>query len=306
MKRIYLSISFVCFILVLFSFAFLLPKVNKVLAATVTLNATADTMIKSDYPNSGSGENTLIHTSRITTAKSRVLARFDLGSIPSNATVTSATFSIYFSSCGRLSLAVDDLNIARITGAWSESGATWNTHKDKFDAASALHKTAPCGSTGKYLNYDVKMFVDNWRNNTWANYGLGLYGDESPTTEQWEKIFYSKEYDSNHPPKLTVAYTLSNQPATGDGGAGVTTPGSDQSTSGTTADQNNGLESSEQAVGNSGATSAAKKATPSSAEKEQTGISTVRAILLAVLILLLIAVVTGYIVYRRRKNKLPK
>ena len=284
-----------------FSFLLFAPRINNVFAATVTLTATADTKIVGSPTTSDTnyGTSTTIETRKTDTEKGRVLISFAISSVPSNATIDSATFSIYFYDCGRLSQTIDDLDISRITGVWKENLATWNTEKNNFDFNNALHKTAPCSSTGKYLKYEIKTFVNNWRNGTWINYGIGLSGDEG-AADSWRKSFYSKEHGSNNPPKLTINYTVPAQPT-----SDTTSTGSDQGT-GDTADQGDGLESDEQTVGDSGATPAAKKATPSSVEKEKAGFSPLKIVLLTVLILLLIAVVAGYIFYRQRKNKSPK
>jgi len=293
-------LPFALFFVFLFSFLFLSAKVNNALATTVTLTATADTKIVGSptTSNTNYGTSTTIETRKTDDEKGRALISFDISSVPSNATINSATFFIYFYTCGRLSQTIDDLNISRITGVWKENLATWNTEKNNFDLGTALHKTAPCSSTGKYLKYDIKTFVNNWRNGTWTNYGIGLSGDEG-SEDSWRKSFYSKEHGSNNPPKLEINYTVPGQPTgTGDE-TGEDAAETDEED--TTSIQNGGKSAT------TSATISAQKATPSTAISEKAkGISGARIALIVALVVILGALTAGYIIYRRRKKLASK
>jgi len=294
MKRLPLFIIFV----LLFSFLFIAPKTNNAWAAPTTLTPTADAMIISDHPDSKYGSNSHLDVAKTSTYKIRDLIRFDLGSIPSNATITSATFSIYLYGCGSLSQTVDDLNIARITADWQEYQVTWNTHKSKFDMSSTLNKTAPCSLNNQYHNFDVKSFVENWRNGTWPNYGLGLYGNEypQPTVADWIKFFYGREDPANKPPKLAITYTLPTSPT--DGSTNVGTDNSSNTSGGETTSK-----PGEEKTATQSATIGAKKATVSTSQVESKGISALRIAILAALTILLAGAIAGYIIYRRRKKQ---
>lgn len=291
MKRLPLAIIFV--FIFLFSLLFITARTNNVFAATKTLTATADAPIKSDYPDLNHGGVNWLAVSRLwppqTSKKIRSLVKFGLSSIPSNATVTSATLSIYFTNCGgSFSQDINDLNIARVTGSWTENGVTWNTHKDKFDMSTALYKSAPCNSPNKYLNYSVKTFVVNWLNGSQPNYGIGIYGDEGAGIS-WIKSFHSKEHGANKPPKLSITYTMPSGTADGD------------ETSDTRDDDSSRPD--EDKVATDSATISAQKATPSTtlADKAK-GISGWKIALLTILIILLAGAIAGYIIYRRRKK----
>ena len=292
MKRLPFAIIFV--FIFLFSLLFITSKANNVFAAAKTLTATADAPIKSDpaFADTNHGGVNWLSASRLwppqTPKKIRFLVKFGLSSVPSNATVTSATFSIYFTDCGgSFSQDIDDLNIARVTGSWTENGVTWNTHKDKFDMSTALYKSAPCNSPNKYLNYSVKTFVVNWLNGSQPNYGLGIYGDEGAGIS-WIKSFHSKEHGANKPPKLTVNYTVPSGTANGDG---------------TTPDETSDIDEDASKTATDSATISAQRATPSTTLADKTkGISGWKIALLAVLIILLVGAIAGYIIYRRKRK----
>jgi hypothetical protein len=295
MKRLPLVVIFAFFLASLLFF--LTQTVNKVQAATVTLNSTADAMIMSNNPDSKYGSNSHLYVARTATAKRRALVRFNLSSIPSNATIDSATFSVYLYGCG-FSGAVDDLNIARVTTDWEEYEVTWNTHKNAFDIPdNVLNKTAPCSFDDQYHNYNIKSFVNNWHGGTWPNYGLGLYGDESEV--DWIKYFAGKE-DATHPhPKLVVTYSL---PSGTNNNDSTTT---EEDSTDTNSDQDD--EASEETGKKSAtisATPSAKKSTQSATVSGETkGISGLKVAAFITLTLLLVGIGAFYYFKIRRKKK---
>lgn len=282
-------------------FAFLLPKTNPVLATTTTLTPSADAMILSNNGNGNYGGNTLIDTSLLATGKSRMLVKFNVGSVPANATINSATFSIKFYGCGILSEAINDLNITRIKSSWTEYGVTWNTHKNAFDFDNELNFAAPCSASGSYLNYNVKTLVNNWRNGEYQNYGFGLFGNEG-AVEEWIKIFYSKENPSNKPPKLTINYTVPGQPSSGDESTSSDT--SDQTASDTASDKDTAKLGSDKKTATNSATTSAQQSTPAANIKSES--PWIRIALFVFLLLLLASFIGGYIIYRRRRGKPAK
>lgn len=296
MKRLPLALVIIFFFL--FSFLFFAPKANNALATTKTLTASADAMIKSEDRDRNFGGTVWLAALRFkppqTDKKIRSLVKFGLSSIPSNASVTSATFSIYFVDCGETySQDIDDLNIALIEESWTEGGVTWNSHKDKFDMSGALYYSAPCDAPNKYLNYNVKTYVKNWLNGSQPNYGIGLYGDEYAGVS-WIKNFYSKEHSVNKPPKLSVTYTAPSGTDNGDGTTSDETSDTEDEDS-----SDNGKDK----VATDSATISAQKATPSTtlADKAK-GTSGWKIALLVVLIILLAGAIAGYIIYRRKKK----
>lgn len=300
MKRIYLPI----FISALFfiSSLFFIPKDNKVFAATtVELYPTSDTTIWSWFPDSNFGTSDKLMTGKVGSGetKERSLIQFNIDSIPSNATITSAVLHLYLMGCMG-GAPTNLLHIDRTTSPWFEKTATWNNAKNIFSSWST--GSVSCNSIFSYVKFDMTSLVKTWYNGTYSNYGFYIWGNEELDIG-FGRDFYSRESATNRP-KLVVVYTVPAQGSSPPSGDQTTSPGStstDQGTGVTTVDQGTGA--GKQTTTGSAATSAAKKAASST---EKTGMSWTRVALLAALGLLLIAVVAGYIIYRRRKNRSPK
>ncbi len=300
MKRLPLFIIFVF----LFSFLFFAPKTNNAWAAPTTLTASQDAMVQSLNPNSPYGSNSHLdimksyHPTLHPTldGKTRSLVKFDLSSIPPNATIDSATFSIFLYGCN-WTQTVNNLYIGRNKDPWQEYLVSWN-NKPSFDAGSVINSTAPCTSVNQYLNYDIKPFVTGWMNGTYQNNGIVMYGNELAGVS-WIKFFYGREDPANKPPKLVLTYTLPTSPT--DGSTNVGTDNSSNTSGGETTSK-----PGEEKTATQSATIGAKKATVSTSPVESKGISAVRIALLAALTILLVGVVVGYIIYRRRKKLTSK
>ncbi|OGY23081.1 MAG: hypothetical protein A2172_05225 [Candidatus Woykebacteria bacterium RBG_13_40_15] len=288
MKRLPLVFVFTIFFI---SLLFLIPKDNRVFAAsTIELPSTGDTLIDTWFPSSNFGTLDYTQASKMSTTKQRILIKFNIDSIPTNASITSAALYMYMRDCSG-SEESNSLHIDRVTSSWSEKTATWDNSKNIF--ASWYSVSAPCSSMHSYLKFDATSLVKAWFNGTYSNWGFYIWGKET-AVESWGKRFFSKE-DTSNKPKLVVVYNVPAQ--------GPSTGGTDQTTSPeTSADQGTDVTTTDQGAGSGKqtATSAVKKDT-SNAEKN--GISWVRVALLAGLSALLIGIIAGYGVYRYRKSK---
>lgn len=150
----------------------------------------------------------------------RGLIKFDLSSIPSNATVSAATLSLYYYA-GTDGVA-NTIKLYRQLKDWSEYYACWTYYKNAtawtteggFDSNDC--EQSEIGSTGEIsdVNYGWKNIsltaskVQEWISGTLTNNGLLLKAtDES--TDYCVKQFYSSDYttDTSLRPKLSVTYT---------------------------------------------------------------------------------------------------
>ncbi|HEX7456366.1 MAG TPA: DNRLRE domain-containing protein [Candidatus Nanoarchaeia archaeon] len=299
-----LPFALVSILVFLFSFLFFVPKTNTAWAAPTTLTATADAMIQSLNPDSKYGSNSHLDVMKsyppITNpeGKTRSLVKFDLSSIPANATIDSATFSIFLYGCN-WTQTVDNLHIGRNKDSWQEYLVSWN-NKSSFDTGSVINSTAPCTSVNQYLNYNIKPFVTGWMNGTYPNNGIVMYGNEGAGVS-WIKFFYGRENPANKPPKLVLTYTLPGQPTDGNTNDGTEEDGSD------TNDKETASKPGEDKSATQSATISAQKATPSTTISEKAkGISGARIALIVALVVILGALTAGYIIYRRRKKLASK
>lgn len=186
---------------VLFSLLLVIP--NGVSANTVTLNPTADAFVSSYYPTQNLGTGSTLYTGYNlagggTQVYRSILVKFDLTSIPSNATVNSATLRLYLS--GSTGATPYDIKLWRYLGNWSETTVTWSNQPGSTGTGIVTSVDASSG----YKTWTVKDVVKNWVNGTYGNYGLLVSYNG---TTAFEKAFSSRENGSNKP-ELVVDYTV--------------------------------------------------------------------------------------------------
>jgi hypothetical protein len=155
-----------------------------VTATPSTTTAVADGTVRQGSPTSNFGTTTSMDVASASSANRRIHVRFDLAgcapSIPSTATVRSATLRLYLTT---LPAACRTLDIFRVTASWTETGITWNnqpfgttinnpasgSRTDSFDVGT------PTGCENHLVGYvsgasvttDVAAFVAGTTNNGW-------------------------------------------------------------------------------------------------------------------------------------------
>jgi hypothetical protein len=136
-------------------------------------------------------------------ADRRGLLKFDLSSIPANATVTGATLYLYEkdNKTGQTTY------IYRVTSNWNENSATWLSWLllgGDFDNSISYFTYLP-EQNNCMLTIDITDLVRKWVDGTYNNYGLMLY-----STGPNHIISYSSKESStaSERPKLNVIYTV--------------------------------------------------------------------------------------------------
>jgi len=115
----------------------------------------------------------------------RALVRFDLSSIPVDATIRSAYLEAYLTR-GSGSMTPVSLGAYFITNAWGESSVTWNTMPSWEPVGIARSVDASPG----YKSWNVTDFARAWQSDPGSNRGLMLFG---PQTNWWSREFSSRE-----------------------------------------------------------------------------------------------------------------
>lgn len=97
--------------------------------AQVSLTATATTRIEDVNPTTNYNANAYIQVGEWNggSAKDRALVKFDLSSIPSDATITSATLRLY-DEAQNYSSNTRTMSVYRVLRAWVANQATWNVY----------------------------------------------------------------------------------------------------------------------------------------------------------------------------------
>lgn len=138
--------------------------------ATCTLNtSSADSYAAQDAATTNFGTDTEVHvTSRSGSQNRRAFVRFNLSScsIPSNSLITLASLKLFLSSAPSANRTHD---VHLVTGAWTETGLTWNNQPTVAGSATASFATGTTDNVRLTANVtsDVQAFVDGTTNNGW-------------------------------------------------------------------------------------------------------------------------------------------
>jgi hypothetical protein len=162
--------------------------------------AVEDAQVASDRPTTNYGTKTLANVGVVGAGSRQSLFRFDLGAIPSTATVTSAKLNLTAYQSLPLGSSAT-LRAHRITSPWTESTVTWGLFNASFSAAveaSVINdRHSPATTT-----FDLTALVQAWVSGIHANHGLLLEQPEATTTN----ISTSESSNASSRPILAVCY----------------------------------------------------------------------------------------------------
>lgn len=221
MKAKLRSASYISFLVI---FALLL--VNSAYCSTAQINASQDSSITIYEPYANYGSETSLYINSFLDHQQRSLVQFDLSSIPSGATISSATLKLYYGShyggseaapAGRTYWAY------RVTHSWTESGVTWDSYDgtnpwttagSDYTVTDGASLTMP-SSLPVWVQWDVTDIVSAWIEDGQPNYGFLIRdADETQNMETFNALFRSREYtniaDLN--PTLEIVYTGQAEP----------------------------------------------------------------------------------------------
>ncbi len=131
------------------------------------------------------------------------LLKFDLSSIPKNATIISAELKLYYYKWKDNNPAGRELNVYRIESDWNEESVTWN-NKPSYASTKTSSAIIP-SEEGAWMSWDVKKDVEKILNDG-TNYGWIIKDDNTwGSTDIPYAFFYSKENAENRP-HLIITY----------------------------------------------------------------------------------------------------
>lgn len=147
----------------------------------------------------------------------RALITFDFASLPSNATIISASLDLYYYpssyNTGHSNLSGPaSCWLQRITQPWSEMTVTWN-NQPSTTSLNQVNVPAPTSMTQNYT-IDVTQLVQDIMNNSSSSFGFEL----RQQNESYYRSLLFATSDMSNPalhPKLTVTYTIDQLPAAG-------------------------------------------------------------------------------------------
>lgn len=142
----------------------------------------------------------------------RALVQFDLSALPANATVISATLSLFVKDATGGAVTI---SAHRLTNAWNEAQVTWNA-RDKAASqlwsspggdydASASASAIIDNTKNVWRSWNLTSLVATWLSNPASNYGVALVAPvTNPKTEK--KFKSSDDGSATQRPKLEVCY----------------------------------------------------------------------------------------------------
>ena len=141
----------------------------------------------------------------------RSLVDFDLSAIPINATIISATLSLYHhystSIVGHSTLSGSNACwLKRITSSWNEMTVTWN-NQPSTTAQNEVTLTTSTNDTMDYPNIDVTNLIKDIYNNPSTSYGMMLM---LQTEQYYRNLLFASSGETNPAkrPKLSVTFNI--------------------------------------------------------------------------------------------------
>ncbi|MEU4446911.1 DNRLRE domain-containing protein [Actinosynnema sp. NPDC050801] len=187
-----------------------------VIDPTITIQPTVtqsqDVMIAQDLPTSNFDGNWRLSTgttNAATTTAYRSLVRFGLGSVPSGATLSSAQLKMYYDQDFEPYGKSVEIEARRVTAAWNEATATWNSMNAAFAEAATGTQTKPATVSSAWHSFDVRNIVQSWLTSATTNHGFMLKAKtEAPQLGglRYEAAEYAYNGENANSPKLVLVY----------------------------------------------------------------------------------------------------
>ncbi len=173
-------------------------------ADTQSFSAAADAYMQSGSPNANNSSGAVMD---LTDTRDGVV-RFDISSIPSGSTITSATLTLVATAVGSAA-SVKNYGAHRILADWTEGTVTWNTPGSTSGThyASSATQTVAVSTTGSY-SWNVASDVASFVSGSATNYGWRIIWSSNTSGTNKQVSFGTKEnVTSGNRPVLSVTYT---------------------------------------------------------------------------------------------------
>jgi hypothetical protein len=170
-----------------------------------------DTWLDPDTPDEVWHEADLVHLQGPLTPD-RILLRFDLSSLPANATVVSATLSLRAELWGKESFPGAAVVYLVLT-PWKPARATYNAPWSAPGLAAGVDydptplDLAPVPNAGQ-LTFDVGKALEAWRKQGKPNYGLVVMMSADSHNQAHHWVYMSEQSSPGDRPTLQIAYEV--------------------------------------------------------------------------------------------------
>ncbi len=161
---------------------------------TVVIEPTDDATILENYPNDNSGVGDSITLRSLSAWEWDGLIKFDLSTIPSNATIQYASLQAYYYKNWDGNPNGHRVNLYRILSNWNEETVTWVT-RPSYVTESSSFAVMP-SAIDNWVLWNVTNDVLLFYHNGTSNYGWRMMDASGDNTCSY---FRSKEYNAFHP-----------------------------------------------------------------------------------------------------------
>ena len=189
-----------------FNFSFLILTRGLAFATTSTIQpSTADATVDQDNPTTKNGSDSDLRVvSKSTDNNQRTYVKFDLSTIPSGATVTSATLGLYAKS---VPSSARTYGAHKVTATWTEGVINWN-NQPIFNAG-ATATTSIDSPNNVFKSWNVTTDVASFVSGASTNNGWVIKDGTENSSSQKKAEFKAREHEGNvsELPKLTINYT---------------------------------------------------------------------------------------------------
>jgi len=173
---------------------------------TMTFYSVADSMVQLGYPTSNFGSLSDMRAGYYGSSQAMCsLVRFNLSGIPSGTPIGQAKLWLYMNSSYDPQNIPRIIAVYRVTTAWTESNVTWNTQPG-YSSMYYNVVSIPHAAFGWY-SVDITNLMREWVNGQYSNYGIWLFGNESPIDQNF-RGFSTREGAANRRPYLAVTYDV--------------------------------------------------------------------------------------------------
>ena len=168
------------------------------------LSTTGDTWIRINTQANYGDWSTLEAGATTVRDTERVLIKFDLSALPSNATILNADLHVWYERCGSL-VYCNDMTVAlhRVTEPWEEMTATGG---DLWDAIDSMPYALQVVETDEdiWTIWDAQALVEQWHSGDLPNNGLALLA--VPGISENYKQFAAREKGDGWAARLVVTW----------------------------------------------------------------------------------------------------
>ena len=201
-RRTFTGKEFLFFLVMFFCYNILFTQ------TTVNIYDVEDAYIDQTIPNGNFGSSVEIRSKPFAPSWSeRFLLKFDLSSIPSNASIVSANVVLTVTS---FMWASSTIRAYRINDSWSESSVTWSNFSNNYESTHSAQKNCswPNQDLGSTRSWNLLSDVQDMHSGVIDNNGW-LFRDKNlnSTTQAYWNFGSSENVNSANRPVLQVTYT---------------------------------------------------------------------------------------------------